>query len=449
MKSIRIGAGAGYAGDRIEPALDIIERGNVDYMIFECLAERTIALAQAEKLQNPQRGYNSMLEYRMERVIPLLREHPVKIITNMGAANPLAAAEKVREIAAKNGLESLKVAAIEGDDILEEIGAYYDYTILETGEKLSTLDGKIVSANAYIGSRAITAALAGGADIIITGRVADPSLFTGAIMHHFGVGYDDYNFLGKGIAAGHLLECAGQVTGGYFADGVRKNVPELWNIGFPILTFSENGDMVIEKLPNTGGVINAMTVKEQLLYEIQNPSEYYTPDVIADFSQMRVEELGENRVKVTNAAGREKSGNLKVSIGYNDGYIGEGEISYGGHGCVRRAKMAEEIILKRLAPLGDKLREIRTDIIGVSSLYGNAAELMPQTEPVEVRLRIAGRANDAETARMVEREVEALYVNGPYGGGGATGGVRKVVAIASIFIPEDGVNVRSVDGGKK
>lgn len=443
MKRVRISAGAGYAGDRIEPALDNICRGEIDYIMFECLAERTIALAQKDRAVDPKKGYNRLLEYRMERILPLLREHPVKIITNMGAANPVAAAEKVREMASQLGLHQLKIAAVVGDDVTAQMENYGDLPLMETGEPLKTLAGKIVSANAYIGARQITQALAEGADIVITGRVADPALAVGPLMYEFRKSYDggDEDFLGKATVAGHLLECGAQVSGGYFADPGVKDVEELWNVGFPILTFTEDERIFLEKLPHTGGRLDRHTVTEQLLYEIQDPAAYYTPDVIADFSRLSVEELPDGRVEVLGGAGRERTGMLKVSVGYQDGYIGEGQISYGGRNCVARAELAMEVIKKRLALLGVAYRETRYDLLGLNSLYGGAqGENFPAPSLSEVRLRVAVRADTKEEAEIIGREVEALYVNGPAGGGGVRSSVESVLSIASVLIDEKDVH---------
>jgi len=437
LKKIRIAAGAGYAGDRIEPAIDIIKRGNVDYLIFECLAERTIAMAQQEKRANPNKGYNSLLEYRFEKIAPLLKTCPVKIITNMGAANPLAAAEKISEIALAHRMHNIKVAAIIGDDVLSQITAYYDLSMLETKGNLGSISDKIISANAYIGGECISSALAQGADIVVTGRVADPCLVSGPLMYEFGKSYDNFDFVGKCILAGHLLECAGQVTGGYFADPGIKDVPELWDLGFPILTFDENGAMLLEKLPETGGIVSAMTVKEQLLYEIQDPKKYITPDVVADFSNVMLTDLGNDKVLITGACGTFPTGSYKVSVGYMDGWIGEGEISYGGHNALARAKLAGQIIRKRLEVLDFPTRELRIEIMGANSLYKEA--LPTAEEPVEVRLRVSARTDTSQLARVIGSEVEALYTNGPAGGGGARGYIHEVVAIASILIPRDSV----------
>lgn len=435
MKTIRIGGGAGYAGDRIEPALDLIRRGQLDYIIFECLAERTIALAQKDKLQDETKGYNPLLDYRMEKVIPLLKAHPVKIVTNMGAAHPTAAARRIADIAAKNGLAGLKIAAVEGDDILPAIERNLELEIMETGEKLETLKEKIVSANAYMGGNAIAEALADGADIVVTGRVADPSLVTGPLVYEFGKSWEDYDFLGKATVAGHLLECAGQVTGGYYADPGKKDVPDLWNLGFPILTFRYDGTIELEKLPGTGGLLNTHTVKEQLLYEIQNPASYFTPDVVADFSSIRVEQIGADQVRVTGATGQPRTGTLKVSVGYRDGWIGTGEISYGGRNCAARGMLAREILEHRFAEqYEDQPEEMRYDLIGMNSLYQGA--LAAGTGPVEVRLRAAARTARKDQAERIGKEVEALYTNGPAGGGGVRNSVTEVVSVASVLVPE-------------
>lgn len=448
MKTVRIGAGAGYAGDRIEPAIKLLEEGDLDYMIFECLAERTISLAQQHKLNNPTLGYDPLLVERMQRILPALKSSRVRIISNMGAANPLAAAEKIRDLAAEAGMSGVRIAAISGDELSDRLDAYLDLEVLETGKPLREFEGRIISANAYTGGHKITEALEHGARIVITGRTADPALVTAPLMHEFRKPYDDYEFLGKATLAGHLLECAGQVTGGYFADPGFKEVPDLWNIGFPIACIDESGSTTIKKLPDTGGAVSAATVKEQLLYEIEDPANYLTPDVIADFSRATVNDMGDEGVVVDGATGKEKSGLLKVSVAYLDGYIGEGEISYGGPGALPRAKLAAQIISKRFEMLDFKPRELRVDFIGVNSLYGSAGgDPMVRADGTnamadtcrDVRLRVAGRAETENEAKTIGREVEALYTNGPAGGGGARAYSRKVLSLGSIFVPESDV----------
>lgn len=442
MKTLRIGSGAGYGGDRIEPAIDLIERGNLDYIIFECLAERTISLAQKAKQKDPNKGYNDLFEYRFDKILDALKDSKVKVITNMGAANPRSGAKRCQEMAIEKGLKDLKIAYVEGDDIGEHLNDYMDYQVLETGKPLSSIEGEILSANGYIGCCGIVEALKNGADIVITGRVSDPSLALGPLVYEFGWSMDDYDKLGKGTWVGHLLECAGQVTGGYFADPGYKDVPELWNLGFPIIEVDENGDGVVTKLTDTGGMVTTQTVKEQTLYEIQDPHNYFTPDVIADFSQVKVEQLGKDRVKIYGASGKKPNGYYKTSVGYHDCFIGEGQISYGGHNALNKAKLAKEILEKRFELVGLEYEEIRFDYIGFNSLYMDSiSQKMGNYVPNEIRLRVAARVKDLKNAEMVGNEVEALYTNGPYGGGGAVKNIKDIISIASIFVPVDHFNI--------
>ncbi len=434
MKSIKIGSGAGYSDDRLEPALDIIRDGDVDYIVFECLAERTIAIAQQRKMKDSKQGYDSLLEYRMAQVLPLCVENNVKIVTNMGAANPKAAAEMVKQIAEKQGLQHLKIAAVTGDDVFPKIERYQNETLLENGKQIKELGSSIVSANAYIGAAGIVQALKAGADIVITGRAADPSLFLGPMIYEFGWSFENAELLGKGTIGGHLMECGAQITGGYFADPGYKEVPELWNVGFPIMEVTENGEYHITKLANAGGLVSLATVKEQLLYEIHDPANYLTPDVIADFSSVQVEEVAKDVVKVFGGSGKPKTGLLKTSIGYKDGYIAEAEISYGGAGSVERAKLAKTIMEKRLAAQDIEPIEMRYDFIGLNSLYAN--EVFDTQEVSETRLRIAARTEDEAVANAIVREAMSLYTNGPAGGGGIRSNIKEIVSIGSILIPE-------------
>jgi len=438
MRTIRIGAGAGFAGDRIEPAVELAQRGRLDYLVFECLAERTIALAQQARIADPRKGYDPLLERRLSGVLPACRAAGTRIITNMGAANPLAAAEATCDIARALGLAGLKVVAVTGDDVLDVVRGS-ELALLE-GDTLARLGNRVVSANAYIGAGPIAEALAAGADVVVTGRAADPALFLGPLMHEFGWPSDDWERLGKGVLVGHLLECAGQVTGGYFADPGFKDVADLAQLGFPIGEVSENGDFVVTKLNGTGGAVTTATVKEQLLYEIEDPSRYLQPDVIADFSQVRVREIGPNRVAVQGGRGLARTGQLKVSIGYVDGFVGEGQISYAGAGAVERGRLALDIVRERLALTGVPMQEARFDLIGVDALHG--AGLSRGGVPNEVRVRVAARTATSADAAAIGNEVEALYTNGPAGGGGAWKATRQVVAIASALVPEGAVSTR-------
>ncbi|MFS4436602.1 acyclic terpene utilization AtuA family protein [Paracoccaceae bacterium GXU_MW_L88] len=431
---IRIGAGAGFAGDRIEPAQDLAERGELDYLVFECLAERTIALAQQAKLEDPDSGYDRMLERRMRAVLPACQKNGTRIVSNMGAANPVAAAHKLREVAADLGLKGLKVAAVTGDDVFAHAEAL---ELQETGAPATALGDKLVSANAYIGTSAIVAALDAGADVVICGRASDPALFLAPLIHEFGWAMDDWDKLGKGTLIGHLLECGAQITGGYFADPGYKDVADLAHIGFPIAEVTADGNAVITKLDGTGGGVSKATCTEQLVYEIHDPAAYLQPDVIADFSKVQFEEIGPDRVAVSGATGHAPSGSFKISVGYRDGWIGEGQISYAGPGCIARGQLAIDLIQARLQPLSGEVLEQRGELIGYNSVTPLPSE--NNVEPNEVRMRFAARCLSKDTAARVAEEVEGLYLCGPSGGGGVTGRVREVIGIASGFMPASDV----------
>ena len=443
MKKIRIGSGAGYAGDRIEPAVDLMLNGDIDYIVFECLAERTIAIAQQDKLKDPTKGYNGLLEYRFEKILPICSEKKIKVISNMGAANPLSAIRKIKEMCDKMNIKGLKLAAVIGDDISDKLDNYLDRDVLELGVPLESIKDQLVSANVYLGVDGIVEALKNGADIVITGRCADPAIFIAPMIHEFGWDVNDYNLIGQGIAIGHLLECGAQVSGGYFAIPKYNEVPEVWNVGFPIAEVNENGDVIITKTDTTGGLVNSRTCKEQLLYEIHDPAYYMTPDGVADFSTISLKEIDKNKVLVTGATGLEKPSTLKVSIGYKDCFIGEGEISYGGSTAYDKAVLGGEIVKKRLEYTGVKYDELKIDIMGVNSLYGDSIGnyILDNSKLGEVRLRVAGRTIDRANATKIANELETLYTNGPSGGGGVTKGVSEVVSICSIFVPREDIKI--------
>ncbi|MFC0239964.1 acyclic terpene utilization AtuA family protein [Rhodopseudomonas telluris] len=433
MRTIRIGSGAGYSGDRIEPAVELAEKGDIQYLGFECLAERTIALAQQDKLKNPQAGFDPLLERRMRAVLPICKARGIKVITNMGAANPRAAAMATARIAKDLGVKTPKIAAVAGDDVLD---ACRDGNLpfLEFEGRVGDLGNRLLSANAYLGAEPIVRALEAGADVVITGRVSDPALFLAPLIHEFGWALDDWDRLGKGVLVGHLLECAGQITGGYFADPGFKDIKGLARLGFPIGEVSEDGNVVITKVADSGGAVTEATCKEQLLYEIHDPANYIQPDVIADFSQVRIEQVGPDRVRVSGATGKPASDTFKTSVGFIDSYVGEGQMSYAGPGAVARARLALDIVRERLALCGVPLDEVRYDLIGIDALHG--AELSRQHEPYEVRIRVAGRTANREDAVLVGNEVETLYTNGPAGGGGAFKATREVIAVASVLVPK-------------
>src|SRR6476469_9793542 len=435
VRTIRIGSGAGYSGDRIEPAVELAEKGDIQYLVFECLGERTVALAQQARMKDPDSGYDPLLEERMRAVLPICAGKGIKIVTNMGAANPVAAARKTAEIARSLGLPSLKIAAIVGDDVLDACKDG-DLPIMEFDGTIKQLGNRLLSANAYLGAEPMAEALIGGADVVITGRASDPALFLAPMIHAFGWAMDDWNLLGQGTVAGHLLECAGQITGGYFADPGYKDIPDLARLGFPIGEVGEDGSLVITKVAGSGGAVTAQTCKEQLLYEVHDPKRYLQPDVVADFSQVKVEKIAPDRVRVSGGRGTERTDTLKVSVGYVDGFIGEGQISYAGPGALARGRLAIDIVRERLKLTGVATRELRFELIGVDSLHG--AEVSARANaPYEVRVRVSGRTENLREAVRIGNEVETLYTNGPAAGGGAWKSARDVVAVASVLLPRE------------
>lgn len=436
---IRLGAGAGYAGDRIAPAVELASTPSLDYLIFECLAERTIALAQRDREQNPNQGYNPLLDERMRRVLPACVQNDITIVTNMGAANPPAAAARTREIAAELDVD-VTVAAVSGCDVLEQFDAFADETL--DGAPVADYQTDAVSASAYLDVSGIVTALDQAADVVITGRVADTSLFLAPAIHEFEwqlAPLDRPDLIGQGIVTAHLCECAGQVTGGYYADPGYKDVPDLATLGFPIAELTEDGSLVITKPADTGGMVSEQTCKEQLLYEIHDPSAYVTPDAIADFTGVTLTETSEDRVAVSGATADPRPETLRVNIGYEDGIVGEGAISYAGPGAVPRAELAADIIETRLAARDESFTDIQIDLMGVDSLHGSLGRDRGP-DPYEVRLRVAARTDSQPAAQRVGREVERLYTNGPAGGGGVTRTIEPKIGIVSTLIDRDRVS---------
>ncbi len=443
-RPLRIGAGASYAGDRIEPATELAERGQLDYLVYETLAERTIAMANALRMKDPEKGYNELMERRFMAALPHCRANGTKVVTNMGAANPLGALRKTVEVIRKLGLGPMKVAAVLGDDVLDYCLAHADtLPIMETGAPLSSLVGEIVSANAYLGADVIVAALQREADIVLTGRGADCSLFLAPMIHEFGWAQDDWNLLAKGQVAADMVECGANVSGGFFADPGYKDVPDLHRLGYPFLEAHEDGTCVLKKLDGTGGLINRALCIEQMLYEIHDPANYITPDVVVDFTQVNLDEIAPNQVRISGGRGRPRPAQYKVSVGIKEGWIGEAELTYAGLGCMARAQLAEQVVRERLKIGGVQLDEYRVDYIGINSLHGDASPPMRE-EPWEVRLRFAGRSRNRQDAQNLANEVETLVGKGPCSSSLPRINVREVLAIYSCLIPRDAVQPRIV-----
>jgi hypothetical protein len=429
-QNFRIGTGAGFSADRLEPAVDLVKRGNLDMLVLECLGERTVAFAHRDRMADPRKGYNSLLDRRMRALLPACRAAGTTLITNMGAANPRAAAQRTLEIARELGLAGLKIACIEGDDVTAS--APRDIALMDEPGRLNDVDMPIVGMNVYLGVDAILPALETGADVIIGGRLADPSMFLAPLMHHFGWAADDMKRLGAGTLVGHLLECGMQITGGYFADPGIKDVPDLANCGFPIAEVAADGSATITKLAGTGGCVTAATVKEQLLYEVHDPNAYLTPDVTADFSAVNIESAGANRVRISNASGRARPEKLKVTVGFDSGFHAEAGVSYAGPAAVARGRLACDIVRQRLRDAHGITSNVRVDLIGASALFATAQQYAADTQ--DVRLHAALRTRDRTMAETMLWEVEALLCCGPAGGGGFRGAITPAVVTKSILI---------------
>ncbi len=440
VKPLRIGCASGFTGDRLDAALPVVEElvkgGGPACLVFETLGERTLALAQLRRRQNPDNGYFVELD---ELLAPILRpclEHHIPIIGNFGAANPVGAAQRVLEIARALGCGPIKVAAVTGDDLLAQMPAA-ELLGMPFDPPTAIEPQALVAVNVYLGADGIVAALAQGADVIVTGRVADSSLALGPLLHHFGWRPDDWDLVAAGVLAGHLLECGTQVTGGYFADPGFKDVPELARVGYPIAEVNAAGEIIISKPAGTGGTVSVATVKEQLLYEIHDPGSYLTPDVTLDLTEVSVSQIGVDRVLVRGARGTSRPTTLKGTVCFDGGWIGESEISYAGPNCKARGLLAIAVLKERLAALGLNV-DSHFDLIGVASVFnderGEWLDQVAAPEPPEVRVRLAAGSQDRRLVERAIREVEGLYTNGPAGGGGVRATITPAMNSTSVFV---------------
>ena len=436
----RIACAAGFSGDRTDvarPLVDaLLKQGGASCLIIESLAERTLALAQLERHQNADLGYEPLLSEMLEPILFDCIKGGIPIVGNFGAANPEGAAKLIASIAKQQGLPDIQIAIVKGDDIsamefrptLESLLSAQDQNVLAQSE--------LVSANVYLGAKAIADALMAGAQVVVTGRVSDPSLTVGPLMAHFKKDWDDWTFLGAATMAGHLLECGAQVTGGYFADPGMKEVPGLAKIGFPIVEFDAQGSICVTKPSSTGGLVNRMTVTEQLLYELHDPAQYLTPDVVADITQVKIQDLGGDKVLVTGVQGHPRPHTLKANICINGGWLAEAEISYAGFNAYERAQLAAQIMRERLDGL-----DLRVDLIGSSSVFASDSGSGPQFKATEgfedIRLRIAAAHTDRKQALRVCRELTALYTCGPAGGGGVRTSLKPRLNTLVCLVPQE------------
>ena len=438
LAPLHIGCASGFSGDRSDGAAAVVRtliaRGG-GVLIYETLAERTLALAQLARNEDPERGYEPLLDELVGPVLADCLRHGIRIVGNFGAANPAAAARRIAALARQQGLPAPRIAVVHGDALASD--AQRELLRQRLG---GALDGRdVVSATAYLGAAEIAEALRAGAQIVVAGRVSDPSLTLGPALAHFGWAMDDWQRLGRATMAGHMLECGLQVSGGYFCVPGLKDVPDVHAAGFPIAEIDADGEFVIGKADGTGGMVDARTVKEQLLYEVHDPARYLTPDVVADLSRAEVAELGGDRVAVRGITGHARPAELKVNVCYRGGWLAEAEISYAGVQAEARARLAADIVRKRLDPA---LR-LRADLIGAISILGddagNMLSALPDGHARDVRLRVAAEHMDRKLAESVLREVTALYTCGPAGGGGVRTALRPRLNMLSCTLPRDAV----------
>lgn len=439
MQTLAVGCGAGFSGDRVDAGLPVVRtliaRGGPAAMIYENLAERTLATQHLSKRSNPQLGYEPLLELQLRPVLADCLAHGITIVGNFGAANPDGAARLIQRLAQELGLPAPRIAVVRGDDLSHDAGR----AIVQAHLGSSFDAARFVCANVYQGAFEIADAIRAGAQIVVTGRVADPSLTLGPAIAHFGWGREQWDALAGGTMAGHLLECGAQVSGGYFADPGMKDVPGLDDVGFPIAEIEADGSCVISKADGTGGLVDERTVKEQLLYEVHDPAAYITPDVVADISAATVQPVGADRVRLSGVRGHPRTATLKANVFFDGGWFGEGEISYAGPNAEARARLAMDVLQKRMGAL----LALRFDLMGVSSILGDDANRLLQQTPVgqaqDVRLRVAGRHIDVAVVDRLLRELTALWTGGPAGGGGVRVAKRQRLSLQSCLIAREQV----------
>ena len=439
---IAIGAGAGFSGDRVDAPAPVVktlvDRGGPAAVIFEMLAERTLAFAQLEKQRDPAKGYEPLLDMELRPILADCVNHGIPIVGNFGAANPRGAAAHIERMARELGLKPLRIGVVEGDDLS---GAAGEAIVRKYLEK-EFAARPFASANVYQGAMEIAQALREGAQVVVTGRVADPSLVVGPAVAHYGWSPTDWDALAGATMAGHLLECGAQVTGGYFADPGMKDVPDIANVGYPIAEIAGDGSCVVTKAANTGGLVDTRTVKEQILYEVHDPAAYLTPDVVADITEAEIVQVGQDRVRLSGVRGHPRPATLKANVFFEGGWLGDGEISYAGPNAEARARLGGAIIRERMG----HLLALRIDLIGVTSILaddsGRMLEATPPGAATDVRLRVAGAHDDEAVLDRLMREVTALWTAGPAGGGGARVTKRKRLSTKSCYIPRELVPAR-------
>ncbi|MDB5411944.1 MAG: hypothetical protein JWR10_279 [Rubritepida sp.] len=443
-----VGNGAGFSGDRVDAPLPVLKTliasGQPAAMFFETLGERTVALAHMEKRRDPQAGYEPMLERLLDPILALASQNNIPLLGNWGAANPPAAARAVAKLAMEKGLPDLRIALVEGDDVTGLV-AGGQLPVHEADAGLDMGAWNLIAANAYIGAEPLIEALAQDADVVVAGRTSDPALAIAPLAHHFGWRMDDWESLALGAAAGHLLECGSQVSGGVFWDPGFKDIPDPANIGFPIAEVTRAGLLTITKAADTGGLVDLRTIKEQLLYELHDPSHYITPDVVLDISQCTLEVTGKDRVAIHGLRGHARPDTLKVTASFEGSWLGEGEVSVAGPNALARARATADVLLQRMKIRGLDVRA-RVDLIGVASVHDNDAGTLWRgyegPEPADIRIRLAVEAKTRDDADQASREVLAMLCCGTAGTGGARWRVTPRILTRSHLVLRERVPTR-------
>jgi hypothetical protein len=443
---VRIASGQGFWGDWLEAPIRQLEGGPIDYLMMDYLAEVTMSIMQKQRARNPAHGYARDFVPLMERALPLAVHGGVRVITNAGGVNPRACAEAVREVAKRVGLaDAVRVAVVAGDDLLSRLDALlaagHSFTNLDTGAPLDDIRERVQSANAYLGAWPIVEALRRGANVVITGRVTDTGLTLAPLLHEFGWRADDWDRIAAGTVAGHINECGAQATGGNLLAGWAR-VPNLTDPGYPIIAAAADGTFVVTKHPGTGGCVNVASVTEQLVYEMGDPRSYITPDAIADFTTIRLEPAGRDRVRVSDVRGRAATDSLKVSLAFLWGYKAVGTLVYAWPDAYAKARAADRVLRGRLERLGLRFDQLLTEFIGVNATHGRLAG-EPDPDIAEVELRVAARAREAAPIERFTREIAPLILNGPPGVTGFAAGrpkVEEIVAYWPALVPKRAVH---------
>jgi len=433
-KIVRVGAGQGFWGDDIDAPRRQVEGGQLDYLMLDYLAEVTMSILQKQKERDPSLGYARDFVGAMESVMPAVTGRGVKVIANAGGVNPPACAAAVKAIAEKAGANGkVRIGVVTGDDLLssidELIGKGHSLSNMDTGEPLNTVRDRVLSANAYIGSEPIVEALAKGANVVITGRSTDTALTMAPIRHEFGWGATSWDKLAAGIVAGHIIECGAQCSGGNCLYD-WQTIPDLANVGYPLVEASADGSFVVTKHPNTGGRVSVRSVTEQLVYEMGDPHSYITPDVIADFTTIQLSDDGKDRVRVSGIKGKPPTDKLKVSIAYRAGFKAVGTLVYAWPDALDKAQLADRILRERLDRLGLRFERILTEFVGANATHGPLSG--DQHEAPEVQLRFGVRGEKAAVERFT-REIAPLVLNGPPSVTGFAGGRLKVEEIVAYW----------------